>query len=126
MAPVSPRRVRPFAIRVVAAVSRWTLLRNIRSQDARRLASALQVNQLEELALARAWGFESPLPHQPRSRLHSAVKRSERLTGGHGISVYPTPTHSPGPSHTCRPLHESKRRWWERFARAARGRLFTR
>jgi len=40
-----------------------TLLPNIRQQDARQFASAQQINQLEGLAVAIPWGFESPLPH---------------------------------------------------------------
>jgi hypothetical protein len=41
-----------------------TLLPTIRLQDTRQCTSAQQINQLEGLAVARSWGFESPLPHQ--------------------------------------------------------------
>ena len=37
---------------------------NIRPQDTRQFASAQQIDQLEGLAVAIPWGFESPLPHQ--------------------------------------------------------------
>ena len=51
------------ANKVVACVSCGTLLPSIRAQDARRFAAAQQINQLEGLAVAIPWGFESPLPH---------------------------------------------------------------
>src|SRR4029434_1633755 len=47
-----------FATRVVAGVLINTLLP--RQQDTGQRTSGQQINQLEGLALARAWGFESP------------------------------------------------------------------
>jgi len=41
-----------------------TLLLNIRPWDARQFTCAQQILQLEGLAVAIPWGFESPLPHQ--------------------------------------------------------------
>ncbi len=58
------QRVRICANKVVAGVRCSTLLPNIRPQDTRQFASAQQINQLEGLAVAIPWGFESPLPHQ--------------------------------------------------------------
>ena len=40
-----------------------------------------QTHQLEGLAIARLWGFESPLPHQSHQRLRRA-----RLNVGDGVS----------------------------------------
>ena len=37
---------------------------NIRSQNTHQFAAAQQITQLEGLAVAIPWGFESPLPHQ--------------------------------------------------------------
>jgi len=51
------------ATKVVAGVRSSTLLPNIRPQKTRQFASAPQINQLEGLAVARPWGFVSPLPH---------------------------------------------------------------
>jgi hypothetical protein len=58
-------RVRICANRVVACVRHSTLLLNIGPQDTCQFTSAPQINQLEGLAVAIPWGFESPLPHQP-------------------------------------------------------------
>ena len=63
--PTHLRHVRICANKVVAGVRCSALLPNIRSEDTRRFASALQINQFEGLAVAIPWGFESPLPHQP-------------------------------------------------------------
>jgi hypothetical protein len=52
-------RVRICANKVVAGV-RWSRLQfRIRPQDTRQCASAQQINQLEGLAVAIPWGFES-------------------------------------------------------------------
>jgi len=56
--------VRICANKVVACVRLSTLLPTIRLQDTRQFTSAQQINQLEGLAVAIPWGFESPLPHQ--------------------------------------------------------------
>ena len=56
-------RVRICANKVVAGVRCSTLLPNIRPQETRQFASAQQIDQLEGLAVAIPWGFESPLPH---------------------------------------------------------------
>ena len=59
--PTHLRHVRMCANKVVAGV-RWSaLLPNIRSEDTRQFASAQQIKQLEGLAVAIPWGFESPL-----------------------------------------------------------------
>ena len=41
-----------------------TLLPTIHPQSTRQFASAQQIVQLEGLAVAISWGFESPFPHQ--------------------------------------------------------------
>src|SRR5688500_18886331 len=72
-------RVRICANKVVACVRLSTLLLNIRPHDTRQCASARQIDQLEGLAVAIAWGFEAPFPHQPSLRiLAKAVRRSRR------------------------------------------------
>ena len=53
------------AKKVVTGVRSSTLLPNIRTQDTRQCTSAQQINQLEGLAVARSWGFESPLRTTP-------------------------------------------------------------
>jgi hypothetical protein len=60
---IRARCVRICANKVVAGVRVSTPLPNIRQQDTRQFASAQQIDQLEGLAVARPWGFESPLPH---------------------------------------------------------------
>ena len=55
------------------------LLPNIRSEGTRQFASAQQINQLEGLAVAIPWGFESPLPHHLiRLRLIRGAERELR------------------------------------------------
>ena len=55
-----------------------TLLLNIRPLDTRQFTSAQRINQLEGLAVAIPWGFESPLPHHCGLRLgHSTTVGSE-------------------------------------------------
>jgi hypothetical protein len=61
-----------------------TLLPTIRLQDTRQFTSAQQINQLEGLAVAIPWGFESPLPHFTRSRSLNAAGRLQAL--GHRAS----------------------------------------
>src|SRR5687767_15847649 len=58
-------RVRICANKVVACLRCSTPLLTIRPQDARQFTSAQHFDQLEGLAVAIPWGFESPLPHQP-------------------------------------------------------------
>ena len=83
-APAAAGRVRIRTNKVVAGVCVSTLLLKIRLQDARQFTSEQVFNQLEGLALARAWGFESPLPHQPSlpardaSLLRLASQRAHR------------------------------------------------
>ena len=48
------------AKKVVACVRCSALLPNIRPQKTRQIPSAQQINQLEGLAVAIPWGFESP------------------------------------------------------------------
>jgi len=57
-------RVRFCANKSLACVRYSTLLPNIRLQNTRRFTSAPPINPFEGLAVARSWGFESPLPHQ--------------------------------------------------------------
>jgi len=45
-----------------------TLLFNIRPQNAGQITSVRDFVQLDGLAIAISWGFESPLPHQKRER----------------------------------------------------------
>jgi hypothetical protein len=54
------KRVRICANEVVAGVCSRALLRNIRQVDARQFGCAHEFDQLEGLAVARSWGFESP------------------------------------------------------------------
>ena len=56
-------RVRICANKVVACLRCSTPLLTIRPQDARQFTSAQHFDQLEGLAVAIPWGFESPLPH---------------------------------------------------------------
>ena len=69
--------MRICANKVVACVRSSTLLTDFRPQDTRQFASAQQINQLEGLAVARSWGFESPLPHHAYGvMLHGVFRRS--------------------------------------------------
>jgi hypothetical protein len=52
--------VRICANRVVAGARCSTRLPNIRPQDVRQFTSSQQIGQLEGLAVAIPWGFESP------------------------------------------------------------------
>src|SRR5262245_9448017 len=63
-------------IKFVAGVRYATLLPEIRPHDTRQFASPRDFHQLEGLAVARPWGFESPLPHQPLS-----IKKPETYQG---------------------------------------------
>jgi hypothetical protein len=76
--------VRTCANKVVAGARSGTFLHNIRPQDRRRFVSAQQIDQLEGLALARASGFKSPLPHHP-----SLACNCERASGGKPTSSFP-------------------------------------
>jgi len=51
------------ANKVVERVRSSALVPNIRPMDARQFGHAHDFDQLEGLAAARSWGFESPLPH---------------------------------------------------------------
>src|SRR6185503_12100181 len=73
--------VRICANRVGACVRLSTLLRNIRPQDTLQFTRARDFNQLEGLAVAIPWGFESPLPHHS-TRLPARLRRAERLAHG--------------------------------------------
>ena len=53
-------RVRTCANKVVAGVRFSARLPEIRQVSTRQLASAQQIDQLEGLAVAIPWGFESP------------------------------------------------------------------
>ena len=86
--------VRICANKVVAGVRCSTLLPTIRPQSTRQFASAQQIDQLEGLAVAIPWGFESPLPHQTslacqaerassrQASLRSLSRRSPKGEGG--------------------------------------------
>jgi len=56
----------------------------------RQFASAQQIEQLEQLAVAIPWGFESPLPHQSQKQ-HEIPRRS-----GPRSSSCPPCVHEPG------------------------------
>ena len=73
--------VRICANKVVACLGWSTLLPTIRLQDTREFTSAQQIDQLEGLAVAIPWGFESPLPHHS-TRLPARLRRAERLAHG--------------------------------------------
>ena len=64
------------ANKVVACVRLSTLLRNIRPQDTLQFTRARDFNQLDGLAVAIPWGFESPLPHHS-IRLRFSPKRGD-------------------------------------------------
>jgi len=70
--------VRICANKVGACVRLSTLLLNIRPWDARQFTCAQQILQLEGLAVAIPWGFESPLPHlsERRSRESKGIPTS--------------------------------------------------
>ena len=74
--------MRTCANKVVACVRLSTLLPNIRSQDARQFISAQQIDQLEGLAVAIPWGFESPLPHHLFRQYLQGSFATLRLTEG--------------------------------------------
>ena len=76
--------VRMCANRAVAGVRSSSLRLSIRSRDPQQFASAHQIIQLEGLAVAIPWGFESPLPHFTRSRSFNASGRLQAL--GHRAS----------------------------------------
>src|SRR5512138_3065806 len=69
--------VRICANKVVACVRCSTLLPTIRLQDTRQFTSAQQISQLEGLAVAIPWGFESPLPHFTPARSFNAGGRPQ-------------------------------------------------
>ena len=50
----------------------------VRQQDTRQFASAEQIDQLEGLAVARSWGFESPFRTNLRSRASQLRLASQR------------------------------------------------
>ena len=72
------RHVRMCAKEVVAGVRCRTLLPNVRPQDTRQFTSAQHFHQLEGLAIAIPWGFESPLPHQTLLAKHVSELRPGR------------------------------------------------
>src|SRR5687767_3072570 len=57
-----------------------------------------QTHQLEGLAVARSWGFESPLPHITRSRSFNAAGRRQAL--GRRATRSAFGHESPLPHHT--------------------------
>ena len=69
------------ANKVVADVRCNTDLPDIRPQDTCQFTSAQEINQLEGLAVAIPWGFESPLPHHS-IRLSARPRRAARLAHG--------------------------------------------
>jgi hypothetical protein len=75
--------VRICANKVNACVRLSTLLRNIRPQDTLQFTRGRDFNQLEGLAVAIPWGFESPLP-QTNSRYEGSSLRA-------AILAIPTP-----------------------------------
>ena len=64
--------MRICANKVVAGGRFSTLVLNIRPQDTRQFTSAQRFDQLEGLAVAIPWGFESP----PSAPLDSALRAS--------------------------------------------------
>jgi hypothetical protein len=90
----SQTRARTCAKKVVARVHSRALLRVVRLLVTRGFAHALHFDQLEGLAVARPWGFESPLPHITRSgsfygggRLQALGLRAPRSAFGHKSPV---------------------------------------
>ena len=77
----SSKRVRMCAKKVVAACAAArscpTSVRRIRVSSRQHS----DINQLEGLAVAIPWGFESPLPHHS-TRLPARLRRAERLAHG--------------------------------------------
>ena len=71
---VRARRVRICANKVVAGARFSPLPFKVRLTHARQLTSAHQIRQLEGLAVAISWGFESPLPHQPNRIVFDQMK----------------------------------------------------
>ena len=81
--PASLRHVRMCANKVGTGVRCSALLPNIRSEGTCQFASAQQINQLEGLAVAIPWGFESPLPHHSVGTPPSwCVRATQALRGG--------------------------------------------
>jgi hypothetical protein len=99
----SGRRVRLCANKVGAEVCSSTLVPKIRQQDSREIASVHDFNQLEGLAVAIPWGFESPLPHHStrlfrfasrrlaHGRPANGVLRERRSRESKGIPTSPNP-----------------------------------
>jgi hypothetical protein len=77
LASVPPSRVRMSANKVVAGVRCAADLPNIHPQDVRQSASTYQFTQLEGLAGATPWRFESSLP-----QTFAALRRELRWTNG--------------------------------------------
>ena len=73
--------MRICANKVVAGVRSSTLLLNIRPVDTRQLRSVQDFDQLEVLAVAIPWGFESPLPHHSIRPLRGLPRGSPAYMG---------------------------------------------
>ena len=81
LASVPPSGVRMSANKVVAGVRCAADLPNIHPQHVRQSASTHQFTQLEGLAIARSWRFESSLPHQPSPFSRSRQCRQATVCG---------------------------------------------
>ena len=70
-------RVRVCAKEVGGGLRSKALLPIIRPQNTRQFALAQHFDQCVGLAVARSWGFESPLPHHAYGvMLHGVFRRS--------------------------------------------------
>jgi len=79
------RRVRMCANRIVAGARCSSVLLRNRPEDSYQFASAQHFHQLEGLAIAISWGFESPLPHhstRPRLPPRPRSWQAEYLVSG--------------------------------------------
>jgi hypothetical protein len=85
--------VRICANKIGTGVRVSTLLLNIRPVNMRQFASAREFDQLEGLAVAIPWGFESPLPHHPRkgpgqtAQFSSNIRQAILNRSGTGLFV---------------------------------------
>ena len=79
--------------KVVACVRCHPLLPTIRPQDARQSIPAQQISQLEGLAVAIPWGFESPLPHF--TRFARSMRRAGLRRSAFALRARPSGTSPP-------------------------------
>ncbi len=96
--------------KVVAGVRFSAILPTICPQNTSQFTSAQQVNQFERLAVARPWGFESPLP-QTNLTLDHSILRVNRSLSREGITrVRPQGTAERGASKFRNSMREGRAR----------------